>query len=550
MSLNLIRDRWIPVRAGDGSRARMRPIDLIPEAGRKPVSWKLNGPRPDFNGAVIQFLIGLFQSIVAPEDEEEWWRQWEMPESREYFATRFQCLEVAFESSGSPAFLQDLEELPESGRLPIVELLLDSPAANTKRKNKDLFTKRVEDFSVCEPCAIMAVLTLQLNAPSGGAGHRTSLRGGGPATTILEGKDLWETIWLNLLPRSEEDFLVPGSEERELCRALPWLAPTRTSEGGSGEETRGEVIHRAQCFWAMPRRIRLDPPVESDGECSICGVSATLGITSFRSKNYGVNYQGPFAHPLTPYVWKEERRESALRAGPGGFGYRDWRGFVVSAEEGLICRRPAAVIDYFLKTRSERFIGRSTDEEIQLWAFGFDVENAKIRGWHETRIPLLLRTEGEGTDFYDFAGELVLQAERARKLLLEALERGLYGSVREVDSRGRRCWMIDARVDLEKSLFCQASLQFWRETEEYFYQILRAFVGTIQDDEVRGERKVQWGKYLEERILHLFDQLTGRGELRQGEMKSLALARGELKWFLAAMQREGGDSSKGDVVDG
>ena len=33
---------------------------------------EINAPRPDFQGALYQLLIGLLQTCFAPEDEDQW----------------------------------------------------------------------------------------------------------------------------------------------------------------------------------------------------------------------------------------------------------------------------------------------------------------------------------------------------------------------------------------------------------------------------------------------------------------------------------------------
>ncbi|MCP4406671.1 MAG: type I-E CRISPR-associated protein Cse1/CasA [Gammaproteobacteria bacterium] len=60
----------------------------------------------------------------------------------------------------------------------ISELLIEAPGGNTLKENRDYFVKRGEVNCLCFPCIAMALFTLQTNAPSGGAGHRTSFGSG------------------------------------------------------------------------------------------------------------------------------------------------------------------------------------------------------------------------------------------------------------------------------------------------------------------------------------------------------------------------------------
>src|SRR5690606_18676612 len=73
------------------------------------------------------------------------------------------------------------------------------------------------------PTAAMALYTLQTQAPSGGRGNLTSLRGGGPMSVLVDpGGGLWPLIWANVPDGT------PGRPDD-----LPWMRPTRTSEAGA-----------------------------------------------------------------------------------------------------------------------------------------------------------------------------------------------------------------------------------------------------------------------------------------------------------------------------
>ena len=69
--------------------------------------------------------------------------------------------------------------------MPVGALLIDTPGANALRKNTDLFVKRGRIEVLSRAAAAIGLFTLSAYAPAGGAGIRTSLRGGGPLTTLL-----------------------------------------------------------------------------------------------------------------------------------------------------------------------------------------------------------------------------------------------------------------------------------------------------------------------------------------------------------------------------
>ena len=180
--MNLITDPWIPVIRKDG------PDKIMPwqiAEAENPVI-EINAPRPDFQGALYQLLIGLLQTCFAPEDEDEWLGFWENSPTSDELKAAFEKVKEAFklDNPDGPAFLQDYD-LPDGDQKEIASLLIDAPGGKTAKDNKDHFVKRGQINRLCPSCTATALFTLQTNAPSGGAGHRVGLRGGGPLTTIM-----------------------------------------------------------------------------------------------------------------------------------------------------------------------------------------------------------------------------------------------------------------------------------------------------------------------------------------------------------------------------
>src|SRR5690606_28956667 len=193
-------------------------------------------------------------------------------------------------------------------------------------EGSQFFAKPQPNFGLCSHCVALALMTLQCHAPKGGSGHRVSLRGVGPITTLLiphsDDAPLWERIWVNVIPTDELAYpLIAVLED-----VFPWLAPTRTSDGPHGRATLPTDVHPLQAYWGMPQRIRLDWGSVVPGICDGCGIFRERLVRRYRRKKGGVNYQGPWIHPLSPCKFGEMREEPphALKAKPGGMGYRDW----------------------------------------------------------------------------------------------------------------------------------------------------------------------------------------------------------------------------------
>ena len=306
MPLNLVTDPWIPAFRG-GERITLRP-DQMAEERIVRTDW----PRADLNLACLELLVGLLYLADPPRDDGDWRERYEKPDPARLRAA-LEPFAPHFELTGKgPRFLQDLERFEEevkTGESSRPDMLfIDSAGERTARKNADLMVKRGRYGKLSLPLAAMALYTLQSFAPSGGAGNRTSMRGGGPMVTLMKPLDadshpLWRLVWLNV-PEGER---LPAQRATE---ALPWLRPTRTSK--NDEIVTPDMSHPAEAFFGMPRRLRLQ--IDAD---------AVRGVVQ---KTYGTNYRG-WSHPLSPYYRQKPGAELLpVHPKPGRMSYRNWLG--------------------------------------------------------------------------------------------------------------------------------------------------------------------------------------------------------------------------------
>ena len=307
--LNLITDAWIPVLRTSG-RDIVRP-DQIAEPDILRPDW----PRPDLNLACLELLIGLTYLAhprTGAEDRADLPGPAALRKAMEPLAPAFNLL------GDGPRFLQDLERLGGKGKSPEM-LFIDSAGESTSKKNADLMVRRGRYEALPLPVAAMALYTLQSFAPAGGAGNRTSMRGGGPMVTLVKptAEGLWPLVWANVP--------VGQTLEPHELDVLPWMRPTRISKpvGGASSVTvppnGSHLMPDPEVFFGQPRRLRL---VAKDG-----------AVTRVVQRPWGTNYQG-WRHPLTPYYTKNS--ETLPRhPKPGAFGYRSWRGVILQSESGF-----------------------------------------------------------------------------------------------------------------------------------------------------------------------------------------------------------------------
>ncbi len=510
--MNLIESKWIAVRREDGQRERIAPWQVTATYDRNPiVAFDL--PRPDFNGAMVQFLIGLLQSTFAPVEEVDWTNPFMQPPTPKALRKAFASIAHAFDLGGAgPRFMQDSDPaLLEGEGKPIANLLIEAPGRATLRDNKDHFIKRGGVVGLCAACAATAIYALQTNAPVGGVGHRTSLRGGGPLTTLVLGRTLWETLWLAVLPN--EDFLDSRYANADLfddATRFPWMGATRTSEARTGSETTPQDVHPHQYFWAMPRRIHLDEPETQVGDCDLCGASAVTRYTRYFTRNYGINYTGPWKHPLTPYTRieaKEGGDEWVTRKGQrGGIGYRHWLGLVQHTRDQATHRAPATVVDRYLAIRQE--VGA-----YRLWAFGYDMDQMTALGWCESTMPLN-HIPRENREEYEWDVAVMVQAaDKVASNLRKAVKSAWFK--RPGDHKGDTTFIDHA---------------FWHDTESVFHAHREQSAKTT-DRHQRQTVRQRWHQIICRQALSLFDHWATHGPIEDGNPRRIYEARRDmLKW--------------------
>ncbi len=504
-SFSLLTTPWLPVCFKDGSTGKLAPVDLADENVTDIVAT-----RPDLQGAAWQFLLGLLQSTLAPKNCDGWEGIWEGGLHNEAVRRAFAPLEAAFQfGSDSPSFMQDFE--PLSGeKVAIASLLPEIPGAQGIKLNKDLFIKRDVTRHFCPHCAALALFSLQLNAPAGGKGYRTGLRGGGPMTTLVEllsfqgerKTPLWRKLWLNVMPQQESGLALPAQYDEAI---FPWLAPTRTSERADAVVTPLQV-NKLQAYWGMPRRIRLDFNAVQSGRCDLCGAHSDELLSAMTVKNYGINYAA-WEHPLTPYrVASKEAEENekaekySVKPQPGGLIWRDWLGLSQETTGGANNEYPAQVVCLFSRYRPANVI-------TGMWGFGFDFDNMKARCWYEHHLPLLLTPE-----IKPYLRQAANTASRILSLLRSAL---------------KEAWFSEARGD-----YSFIDIDFWHQTQGRFLELIRHFEDGRDSDETLSE----WNRWLWRFARDYFDNHVFTNPQESSDLEQIMLAR--KKYFTSSADKQ------------
>ncbi|MEI7063807.1 type I-E CRISPR-associated protein Cse1/CasA [Dickeya chrysanthemi] len=481
---SLIDTPWLPAVGADGHRTH---ISLRQLADDRIID--LACPRPDFQGAAWQLLIGLLQTAYSPPDDDGWQTIW-CDGLGDGWLKALDGLAPALRFGGEkPAFMQSFSPLKADNN-PISGLLIDVPGSHTLQRNKDHFTKRDAVGAICPHCAALALYTRQINAPSGGVG----VRGDGPITTLLVPYDaqkpvpLWRKLWANV---------TPGERGRCGADVFPWLASTRTGKNDNVQIT-PENAHPLLAFWGMPCRIELDFSHTESGHCDVCGDSAEHLLTHYRTQNDGVQY-AHWQHPLTPYrLSNKDSMLLALKGRPGGLAYRDWLGLVAGTQDAQGQTVPARVVSLNQQRMPLR-------HKVGMWCFGYDMDNMKACCWHEHRIPVWKDITPEVRDYLPLGLQM---AHDAQQLLRQSV---------------KAAWLSCPKQESDGD-FSFIDVSFWQETEQFFRQLYRSIAG--------GKCAIgalsAWQNQLYMYLIGTFDRLTFGNLDQQHDMTQAVKARSEM----------------------
>ncbi|MCB1521787.1 MAG: type I-E CRISPR-associated protein Cse1/CasA [Hyphomicrobiaceae bacterium] len=531
MTFCLIRERWIPVVDTAGRRHDMAPADIT-EIGDVEFAWG----RADLNVATYELLIGLLTVALPVYSRGDWHKRWKSPPTRAELADAFAPLIPWFQLDGDgPRFMQDLQDLAGED-LPPDGLLINAPGANAVRNGTVLFVRDDLHAILSPAAAAIALFALQAFAPTGGAGHRTSLRGGGPLTTLVRlhgavpGSEaaLWRRLWLNTpeLSSRDDEKLPPMSSSDSSGRVFPWCRPTPTSERGQAPFEIGAAgAHPAQAMFGMPRRIRLQFAENTDAiACPITGRISPVVLAGFRTQNYGINYGVSWRHPLTPYEQRAGGEVLPTHPKSSRYGYKDW-----SPRLYGIAFHDAAGAGRSLSENLASIPSRLRNQRVTVSAAGYVMDNMKVLDYLEAQVPwIIMADETRQGMLAALADELVSSADRAVAAARSALSQSFKA----------------LGADKPTSLVQTASEAFWITTEQPFRDSLDRFANLADDadaDVINAARNAisdSWALMLRRQALAVFDETVPPQtlfSLKPEKQKSIVDARARL---LRALSRD------------
>jgi hypothetical protein len=280
--MNLLKDSWLQVMYEDGSIGEVKIADIVDKSIRF-----LNFKRADLCDSGIYFLVGIINLIYKPKTIDDVKQLLENPPSKADFEKKILSYESYFDLFNEKTpFMQDSTIIIKEAS--VYSLILDAPMEKTIEDGKDFFRKDGDIKSMCPSCAAISLYTLQNNAYPGGVAYYTGI-GFGAIYMLLEGKNLWETICLNVIPENvfSQFGFMPDMTINDL---FPWISDN------NGKTFSKDKIPFLGVYWAMPRRIKLIEE-HKDGHCDCCGKKTDIVIEKILKTNKGIKYE-KIDHPL------------------------------------------------------------------------------------------------------------------------------------------------------------------------------------------------------------------------------------------------------------
>ncbi len=541
MKFNLITDAWIPVRRQDGKPDTIAPHQVVEQ--ENPVV-EMRVPRPDFQGALYQFLIGLLQTCFAP-NEDEWLKYWKYMPDVDELKTKFEQEQVnkAFElyNPDGPAFMQEHPNTrhPDKKKMfdgvewcPIEDLIGGELSENTRKKNKDLFTKSGRIKVVSPYWAALALFNVQTSGVLAWGKHRIGLRGNAPLTTLLIPDDqnipLWHHLWLNVISKEQGSLIQGDWSKKDMADIFPWMGITRISPGKK-PSTSPQDANPLQHYWPMPRRIHLRfEPTAPDACCDLTGERIDCGVSKYKRVTDGVYYTNGWVHPLSPHTRTGKNRfPKPVDGRNAGQGLRQWVSLnydeYTDEDEKTMRWGRALVVQDFYDNKPE--LGIKT----KLWCFGYDADSANVRCWYESSMPTFHVSADNVDALKAHATDALQLAQKMFERFRMALIRAWFKPQR--DSKGKESWShITKSINKAGHLSSYKNIdyEYWEALEPHFITLLEEIIQYGNTEGQPMDAFKAWLKAIRNYCKQHFDQYALKETIDGSDMKRVVQARNDL----------------------
>lgn len=546
--MNLLENQWIPVKTRQGEEKFISAYEIV-----QADIISLNAPRADFNAALMQFLIGLIQTVLAPENPRAWRKKYEQAPSEDELKTAFESIKEAFYLDGDGyRFMQDNSIQQQDKLKPIEDIIFGAPGDSAKDKNKDHFVKQNDINGLCLSCAALAIMTTNTFADNGGSGYFESMRGNGFVSTLanlntFDDFSLWRNIWINILTidnfhknKNLDKFFwmssIPDDDTRrkELSEKIKFLddeiknttdkekikelKTTQRSIQNSRKDITGiyqENANSLQVYWAWMRRLFLNISDSNNEICSVCHTH-DVAVKGVYKTNKGYNYpKSDWKHPFSPYKkavsGDYEGKFLALEMTTKGLPYIYWSHFTEQNEN----QYPALLITKHFKNYLFK------NEQLTIWSFGYAMDKNSTLGWYESKTPLYFIEDVSNKKLFESEVDKYIASSNkiTDSYLVNSIKFAWFDEKKEKNKDKKTAFSNDKATEISKS--------FWNNTESKFYEILKNIYQLAEQDKLNDEERIklkeEWYQHIKQEAIALFNYWAFKSSI-QTNPKRISLA--------------------------
>ncbi|MDR4470649.1 MAG: type I-E CRISPR-associated protein Cse1/CasA [Nitrospira sp.] len=288
--MNLLKDPWIPVRA-DGGSGPFRLLtyqQLLCETG----SWQVSIPRDDLELACVQLLVCMTQVMFLPEDDKALRTRIASALSTDDFAAGLNPCQDWFDLDHPTQPFMQSRRVKAEKVTPIQKILVGLPEGN----NHAFFNEVGEVKKLSSPLTAIALFNQASNANSMGGGFKGNLRGGSnpyltPVSILVNGSDLRQTVWRNVLTLPRIQNLLPGWQPDFKHDQPTWVKPIHANECVKWNDiglVRG-------LFWQPTRLELVHEPLAN--ACDVLEGTPTQVYSGFLKEKFKFTVDGLWPHP-------------------------------------------------------------------------------------------------------------------------------------------------------------------------------------------------------------------------------------------------------------
>jgi CRISPR system Cascade subunit CasA len=290
--MNLLTDAWIPIH----QQSRYEKITLQQLlCGEK--TGELCLPRDDMELACLQLLCAMTQVLFTPKDKKELGRLIQQPLPQEsYIKAREGKLDWFDLNHLKTPFMQirGVKSTQPTG----MDKLLAGVADGT---NKTFVNPKGLGEALCGGCAGIALFNAANNSPSMGGGFKGSLRGSTPITILIKGKELRQTVWLNVLTEETMEDVMPWYSDTK--HQLPNYLDTIKADA----KIQATAIGLNRGLLWQPAHFELLSPLTTE-RCSCCGCVEPV-YNGFNKAKFSYTVEGVWPHPLSSRMFTVKKGE-------------------------------------------------------------------------------------------------------------------------------------------------------------------------------------------------------------------------------------------------